>query len=145
MSKFWPPNPAPTWVYTSKVDAHQVRRNAERLGKEYDKQPKADVKTSEQASSSGETSTSSKGKGKQPKGAPDKQEKPNHYCSILNLPGSKNNNLKASTVAAYAKSNFGLDLTEVSQKKKKNKQTIHNYFFFKTFYYILTSLVLIKS
>ena len=142
MSKFWPPNPAPTWVYASKVDAHQVRRNAERLGKEYDKQPKAEVKTFEQALSSGEASTSSKGKGKQPKGATDKKEKPNHYCNILNLPGSKNNNLKASTVAAYAKSNFGLDLTEVSQKKKR---IIHNYFFFKIFYYILTSLVLIKS
>ena len=102
------------------MDAHQVRRNAERLGKEYDKQPKAEVKTFEQALSSGEAPTSSKGKGKQPKGATDKQEKPNHYCNILNLPGSKNNNLKASTVAAYAKSNFGLDLTE-AKKKKKNK------------------------
>ena len=119
MSKFWPPNPAPTWVYASKVDAHQVRRNAEKLGKEYDEQPKAEVKTFEQALSSAEASTSSKGKGKQSKGATDKQEKPNHYCNILNLPGSKNNNLKASTVAAYAKSNFGLDLTEVSQKKNE--------------------------
>ena len=116
MSKFWPPNPAPTWVYASKVDAHQVRRNAERLGKEYDKQPKAEVKTFEQALSSAEASTSSKGKSKQSKGATGKQEKPNHYCNILNLPRSKNNNLKASTVAAYAKSNFGLYLTEVSQK-----------------------------
>ena len=115
MSKLWPPNPAPTWVYATKVDAHQVRRNAERLGKEYDKQPKAEVKTFEQALTSVEASTSSKGKGKQSKWSTDKQEKPNHYCSILNLPRSKNNNLKASTVAAYAKSNFGLDLTEVRQ------------------------------
>ena len=122
MSKFWVPNPAPTWLYASKVDAHQVRRNAERLGKEYDKQPKAEVKTFEQALSSAEASTSSKGKSKQSKGATDKQEKPNHYCNILNLPGSKNNNLKASTVAAYAKSNFGLDLTEVSQKIMNNPQ-----------------------
>ena len=122
MSKIWPLNPAPTWVYASKVDAHQVRRNAGRLGKEYDKQPKAEVKTSEQALSSAEAPTSSKGKSKQSKGATEKQEKPNHYCNILNLPGSKNNNLKASTVAAYAKSNFGLDLTEVSQKKMNNPQ-----------------------
>ena len=99
------------------MDAHQVRRNAERLGKEYDKQPKAEV-TFEQALSSAEASTSSKGKGKQSKGATDKQQKPNHYCNILNLPRSKYNNLKASTVAAYAKSNFGLDLTEVSQKNE---------------------------
>ena len=141
MSKFWPPNPAPTWVYASKLDAHQVRRNADRLGKEYDKQPKAEVRTFEQALSSAEASTSSKGKGKQSKGATDKQEKPNHYCNILNLPGSKNNNLKASTVAAYAKSNFGLDLTEVSQKKMNNPQL----FLLQNFYYILTSLVLIKS
>ena len=89
MSKFWPPHPAPTWVYASKVDAHQVRRNAERLGKEYDKQPNLEVKTFEQALSSAEASTSSKGKGKQSKGATDKQEKPNHYCNILNLHGSK--------------------------------------------------------
>ena len=122
MSKFWPPNPAPTWVYASKVAARQVRRNAERLGKECDKQPKAEVKTFEQALSSAEASTSSKGKGKQSKGATDKQEKSNHYCNILNLPRSKNNNLKASTIAAYAKSNFGLDLTEVSQKKMNNPQ-----------------------
>ena len=115
MSKLWPPNPAPTWVYATKVDAHQVRRNAERLGKEYDKQPKAEVKTFEQALTSVEASTSSKGKGKQSQWSTDKQEKPNHYCNILNLPGSKNNNLKASTVAAYAKSNFGLDLAEVRQ------------------------------
>ena len=101
------------------MDAHQVRRNTERLGKEYDKQPKAEVKTFEQALSSVEASTSSKGKGKQSKGATDKHEKPNHYCNILHLPRSKNNNLKASTVAAYAKSNFGLDLTEVSQKQNE--------------------------
>ena len=143
MNKFWPPNPAPTWVYASKVDAHQVRRNAERLGKEYDKQPKADVKTFEQALTSGEASSSTSSKGKvKAKGASDRSEKPNHYCNILNLAGSKNNNLKASTLAAYAKSNFGLDLTEVRQKKP---QIIHNYFFFQSFYYILTSLVLIKS
>ena len=98
MSKFWPPSPAPTWVYATKVDAHQVRRNAERLGKEYDKQTKAEVKTFEQALSSAEASTFSKGKGKQSKGATDKQEKPNHYCNTLTLPRSKNNNLKASTV-----------------------------------------------
>ena len=76
MSKFWPPNPAPTWVYASKVDAHQVRRNAERLGKEYDKQPKAEVKTFEQALSSVEASTSSKGKGKQSKGLQTNKKNP---------------------------------------------------------------------
>ena len=104
-------------MYASKVEAHHVRRAAERLGKDYDKAPKAEVQSFAQALSSSETSSSkTKGKAsaKAPAKATDKQEKPNQYCNILNLPGSKNNNNRAATMAAYAKSPWGLDLTEVS-------------------------------
>ena len=41
-------------------------------------------------------------------------EKINQYCNILNLPGSKNNNNRTATMAAYAKSQWGLDLAEVN-------------------------------
>ena len=97
-------------MYASKIDSYQARKGAERLGKDYDKAPKSEANTFAEALSSGEsTSTSStKPKGK----ATDKPEKANQFFNIMNLPGSKNN--KASTLAAYAKSQFGLDLTEVS-------------------------------
>ena len=104
-------------MYANKVEAHHVRRAAERLGKDYDKSPKAEVQSFAHTLSSSEASSSkSKGKAsaKAPPKATDKQEKPNQYCNILNLPGSKNNNNKAATMAAYAKSQWGLDLTEVS-------------------------------
>ena len=131
MSKFWPPNPAPSWMYASKIDPHQARKAAGRLGKDYDKAPKSEAKTFAEALSSGEsTSTSStKLKGK----AIDKPEKGNQFCIIMNLPGSKNNNNKVSTLAAHAKSQFGLDLTEVSflVPPPPQKKTI-NTFFFKT-------------
>ena len=98
-------------MYANKVDAYQARKAAEWLGKDFDKAPKAEAKTFAQPLSSGESTstptTRSKGK------ATDKPEKCNQFCNILNLAGSKNNN-KASTLAAYAKSQFGLDLTEVS-------------------------------
>ena len=87
------------------------------LGRTIDKSPKAEVQSFAQALSSSEASSSkSKGKAsaKAPPKATNKQEKPNQYCNILNLPGSKNNNNKAATMAAYAKSQWGLDLTEVS-------------------------------
>ena len=104
-------------MYANKVETHHVWRAAERLGKDYDKSPKAEVYSFAQALSSSEASSSkSKGKAsaKAPPKATDKQEKPNQYCNILNLPGSKNNNNKAATMAAYAKSQWGLDLIEVS-------------------------------
>ena len=112
-----PPNPAQSWMHASKVEAHHVRRAAERLGKDYDKAPKAEVQSYAQALSSSEASSSkTKGKAsaKAPAKATDKQEKPNQYCNILNFSGSKNNNNRAATMAAYAKSQWGLDLTEVS-------------------------------
>ena len=93
--------------------AHHVRRSAERLGKDYDKSPKAEVQSFAQALPSSEAS-SSKAKAKAPTKATDRPEKANQYCNILNLPGSKNNNKKAATMAAYAKSQWGLDVTEVS-------------------------------
>ena len=102
-------------MYASKVEAHHVRRAAERLGKDYDKASKADAQSFAQALSSSEASSSkTKGKAsaKAPPKATEKQEKPNQYCNILNLPGSKNNN-RAATMAAYAKSQWELDLTEV--------------------------------
>ena len=99
-------------MYTNKVDTHQARKEAERLGKDLDKASKAEAKTIAQALSSGEsTSTSTT----QPKAkATDKPEK-------ANLAGPKNNNNKASTLAAHAKSQFGLDLTEVSFLVPLNK------------------------
>ena len=69
----------------------------------------------------------SPGAGKTPSKATDKPEKANQYYNIMNLPGSKNNNAKASTVAAYAKSQYGFDLTEVSfllSPPNKNNKTI---------------------
>ena len=108
-------------MYANKVEAHQVRRAAQRLGKDYDKSHKAEVQSFAQALSSSEAS-SSKTKGKASAKAhlepTDKPEKPNQYCNILNLPGSKNNNNRAATMAAYAKSQWGLDLTEVSPPPK---------------------------
>ena len=104
-------------MYANKVETHHVCRAAERLGKDYDESPKAEVHSFAQALSSSEASSSkSKGKAsaKTPPKATDKQEKPNQYCNILNLPGSNNNNNKAATMAAYAKSQWGLDLIEVS-------------------------------
>ena len=104
-------------MYASKVEAHHVRRAAERLGKDYDKALKAEVQSFVQALSSSEASSSkTKGKAsaKAPAKATDKQEKPNQYCNILNLPSSKNNNNRAATMAANAKSQWGLDLPEVS-------------------------------
>ena len=121
MSNFWPPNPAPSWMYAKKIDAQQARKAAERLGKDFDKAPKAEAKTFAQALSSGESTSTSTTK---PKGkATDKPEKPNQFCNILNLAGSKNNTNKASTLAAYAKSQFGLDLTEVSFLVPANKNS----------------------
>ena len=99
------------------MEAHHVRRAAERLGKDYDKSPKAEVQSFAQALSSSEASSSkTKGKAsvKAPLKATDKPEKPNQYCNILSLPGSKNSNNRAATMAAHAKSQWGLDLTEVS-------------------------------
>ena len=97
-------------MYANKVDAHQARKAAERLGKDLDKAPKTEAKTFAQALSSGESTSTSTTK---PKGkATDKPEKSNQFRNILNLAGSKNN--KASILAAYAKSQFGLDLTEVN-------------------------------
>ena len=93
-------------MYASKIDAHQARKAAERLGKDFDKVPKEEAKTFAQSFSSGESS-SAKSKGKSSHGkATDKPEKANQYCNILNLIGPKNNNQKASTVAAYAKSQW---------------------------------------
>ena len=112
-------------MYANKVEAHHVRRAAERLGKDYDRQ--AEVQLFAQALSSSEASSSKcKGKAsaKAPPKATDKQEKPNQYCNILNLPGSKNNNNRAATMAAYAKSQLGLDLTEVSPPPNKNNKKI---------------------
>ena len=114
-------------MYTTKVDVHQARKAAERLGKDFDKAPKAKAKTFAQALSSEESSTSTKPKGKSTGKATDKPEKANQYCNIMNLPGSKINNAKAPTVAAYAKSYYGLDLTEVSfllPPPNKNNKTI---------------------
>ena len=125
MSKFWSPNPAPSWIYANKVDAHLARKAAEKFGKDFDKAPKAEAKTFAQALSSGESTSTSTTK---PKGkATDKPEKPNQFCNILNLAGSKNNNKKASTLAANTKSQFGLDLTEVSFLVSPNKN--NNFFF----------------
>ena len=129
-------------MYASKVDPHQARKAVERLGKDYDKAPKAEAKTFAEALSSAEsTSTSStKPKGK----ATDKPDKANQFCNIINLPGSKNNNTKASTLATYAKSQFSLDLIEVSFLVPTNKN--NKYFFSsKPLYYILTWSVLIKT
>ena len=92
-------------MYASKVEAHHVRRAAERLRKDYEKAPKAEVQSFAQALSSSEASSSKtkdKASAKAPAKATDKQEKPNQYCNILNLPGSKNNN-KAANMAAHAK------------------------------------------
>ena len=104
-------------MYANKVEAHHVRRAAQRLGKDYDKSPKAEVQSFAQALSSSQA-PSSKTKGKASAKAHlkaiDKPKKPNLYYNILNLPGSKNNNNQAATMAAYAKSQWGLDLTEVS-------------------------------
>ena len=50
-------------MYANKVEAHHVRRAAERLGKDYDKSPKAEIQSFAQALSSSEAS-SSKTKGK---------------------------------------------------------------------------------
>ena len=120
-------------MYANKVEAHHVRRAAERLGKDYDKSPKAEVQSFAQALSSSEAS-SSKTKGKASAKAhlkaTDKPEKPSQYRNILNLPGSKNNNNRAATMAAHAKSQWGLDLTEVSFPSPQIK-TIKKYFFFK--------------
>ena len=99
-------------MYANKVDAHQARKAAERVGKDYDKAPKVEAKTFAQALSSGEYTSTSTSKPKTK--ATDKPKKPNQFCNIFNLAGSKNNNNKASTLAAYAKSQFGLDLTDVS-------------------------------
>ena len=99
-------------MYASKVDPNQARKAAERLGKNYDKAPKPETKTFAQALSSAEAPSTSSTKPKAK--ATDKSEKANQFCNILNLPGSKNNNNKASTLAAFAKSQFGLDMTEVS-------------------------------
>ena len=98
-------------MYASKVEAHHVRRAAERLGKDYDKAPKTEVQSFAQAlSSSGASLSKTKGKAsaKAPAKATDKQEMPNQYCNILNLPGSKNNNNRAATMAAHAKSQIGI-------------------------------------
>ena len=111
-------------MYANKVEAHHVRRAAERLEKDYDKSPKAEVQSFAQALSSSEAS-SSKTKGKASAKAhlkaTDNPEKPNQYCNILNLPCSKNNN-RAATMAANAKSQWGLDLTEVPPPNKNNKK-----------------------
>ena len=74
-------------MYASKVEPHQARKSAERLGKDYNKAPKAEAKTFAQALSSAEApqTSSSKPKGK----ATDKPEKENQFCNIMNLPGSK--------------------------------------------------------
>ena len=106
-------------MYARKVDPHQARKAAEMLEKDYDKAPKAEAKTFTEALSSGEaTSTSStKPKGK----ATDKHEKANQVFNIMNLPGSKNNKNKASALAAHAKSQFCLDLIEVSFLVLPNK------------------------
>ena len=123
-------------MYASKVEAHHVRRAAERLGKDYDKSPKVEVQSFAQALFSSEASSSkTKGKAsaKAPPKATDEQEKPNQYCNILNLPGSKNNN-RAATMTAYAKFQWGLDLTEVSlpppppNKNNKNIFLLQNLF-----------------
>ena len=126
-------------MHASKVEAHHVRRAAERLGKDYDKAPKAEVQSFAQALSSAEASSSkTKGKAsaKAPAKATDKQEKPNQYCNILNLPGSKNNNNRAATMAAYAKSQWGLDLTEVSFPPPNKNNNTKNISSSKALYYI---------
>ena len=112
-------------MYANKVDAHQARKAAESL----DKAPKAEAKTFAQALSSGEpTSTSTtKPKGK----ATNKPEKANQFCNILNLPGSITKKIKASTLVAHAKFQFGLDLTEVSFLVPPNKN--NKYFFWSVF------------
>ena len=125
-------------MYASKVEAHHVRRAAKRLGKDYDKAPKAEVQSFAQALSSSETSSSkTKGKAsaKAHAKATDKQEKPNQYCNILNLPGSKDNNNRAATMVAHAKSQWGLDLTEVSPPPHENNNT-KNISSSKALYYI---------
>ena len=125
-------------MYANKVEAHHVRRAAERLGKNHDKSHKAEVQSFAQALSSSEAS-SSKTKGKASAKAhlkaTDKPEKPNQYCNILNLPGSKNNNNRTATMAASAKSQWGLDLTEVTfpPSNKSNKKNISSS---KSLYYI---------
>ena len=115
-------------MYANKVDAHQGRKAVERLGKDFDKASKAEAKTFAQALSSGESTSTSitKPNGK----ATDTPEKPNQFCNILNLAGPKNNNHKVSTLAACTKSQFGLDLTEVSFFVSPNKN--NKFFFFKT-------------
>ena len=88
------------------------------LGKDYDKAPKIEAKTFAQALSSEEAPSTSSTKPKAK--ATDNPEKTNQFCNIMNLPGSKNNNM-ASTLAAHAKSQFGLDLTVVSYLVHPNK------------------------
>ena len=112
-------------MYANKVDVHQARKATERLGKDFDKAPNAGAKTFAQALSPGESTSTSTTKPKAK--ATDKPEKANQFCNILNLPGSKNNNNKVSTLAANAKSQFGLDLTEVSFLVPPNK---YNKYFF---------------
>ena len=129
-------------MYASKIDPHRAKKAAERLGKDYDKAPKSEAKTFAEALSSGESTSTSSTKPKAK--ATDKPEKANQFCNIMNLPGSKNNNNKDSTLAAYAKSQFGLDLTEVSFLVPPNKN--NKYFFSsKPLYYILIWSVLIKT
>ena len=106
-------------MYANKVDPHQVRKAAESLGKDYDQAPRAEAKTFAEALSSGEAPSTSSTKPKSK--ATDKPEKANQFCNIMNLPGSKNNNNKASTLAAFAISQFGLDLTKVSFLVPPNK------------------------
>ena len=128
-------------MYASKVEAHHVRRAAERLGKDYDKAPKAEVKSFAQALSSSEASsckTKGKASAKAPAKATDKQEKPNQYCNILNLPGSKNNNNRAATMAANAKSQWGLDLIEVSFPPPPNKNSNTKIFLLQKLFITLT-------
>ena len=72
-------------MYANKVDAHQARKAAERLGKDYDKAPKAEAKAFAQTLSSGESTSTSTSKPKTK--ATDKPEKPNQFCNILNLAG----------------------------------------------------------
>ena len=72
-------------MYANKVHAHQARKAAERLGKDFDKAPKAEAKTFAKALSSGESTSTSTTKPRAK--ATDKPEKANQFCNILNLPG----------------------------------------------------------
>ena len=106
--------PKITWAGASFEDKDQIRSAVLKLPNKYDVPPPPPPPPSTQPQASTSASSGAKPKSKPPL-PKDEKEPPNVHCKILHLEGTKQNNLKSKTLAAYAQRELHKVMTEVKK------------------------------